>query len=181
MFQIDRQTAFLQPDPNAPGALRFGPFGEQRNRGIELTAEAAPVDGLRVIGGVSFLDAELRRTEGGVNQGNDAVGVPDLLVNANVEWDVPALPALTLTGRMVHTGEQAANVANTTSLDSWTRFDLGARYVTLVGGKPLTLRFTVDKWRTSGIGHRRSIRSGGPATGAATDVQGVGVDQFLMG
>jgi iron complex outermembrane receptor protein len=54
------------------------------------------------------------------------------------------VPALTLTGRVVHTGEQAANQANTLSLPSWTRFDLGARYVAVVGDKPLTLRFGVD-------------------------------------
>ncbi len=170
VFQIDRQTAFLQIDPDDPGALLFGPFGQQRNRGIELSAEAEPVDGLRMIGGVSFLDAELRRTEGGLNQGNDAVGVPDLLVNANVEWDVPALPALTLTGRMVHTGEQAANLANTTSLDSWTRFDLGARYVTLVGRHPLTLRFTVDNvaneryWASAFDTFRPDLLQGAPRT-----------------
>lgn len=123
-----------------------------------------------MIGGVSFLDAELRRTEGGVNQGNDAVGVPDLLVNANVEWDVPALPALTLTGRMVHTGEQAANLANTTALDSWTRFDLGARYVTLVGEHPLTLRFTVDNvaneryWASAFDTFRPDLLQGTPRT-----------------
>src|SRR3546814_5056861 len=34
--------------------------------------------------------------------------------------------------------------SNTLELDSWTRFDLGARYVALVGGRPLTLRFNVD-------------------------------------
>ena len=170
VFQIDRETAFLQPDPTDPGALRFGPFGEQRNRGIELSAEAEPVDGLRMIGGVSFLDATLRRTQGGLNQGNDAVGVPDLLVNANVEWDVPALPALTLTGRAVHTGEQAANLANTTRLDSWTRFDLGARYVTLVGHQPLTLRFNIDNvaneryWASAFDSFRPDLLQGAPRT-----------------
>ena len=170
VFQIDRETAFLQPDPANPGSLRFGPFGQQRNRGIELSAEAEPIDGLRMIGGVSFLDAELRRTQGGLNQGNDAVGVPDVLVNANVEWDVPALPALTLTGRAVHTGEQAANLSNTTSLDSWTRFDLGARYVTLVAGRPLTLRFTVDNvanaryWASAFDSFRPDLLQGAPRT-----------------
>ena len=38
LFQTDRETAFLQPDPATQGALRFGPFGEQRNRGIEFSA-----------------------------------------------------------------------------------------------------------------------------------------------
>ena len=67
-----------------------------------------------------------------------------MLANANIEWDLPFAPAFTLTGRVVYTGKQAVDAANTLELGSWTRFDLGARYVALVGGTPLTLRFNVD-------------------------------------
>jgi hypothetical protein len=84
------------------------------------------------------IDAKLRRTQNGVNEGNQAVGVPEYLLNANVEWDVPFIPALTVTGRVVHTGQQAANITNTLFLEEWTRFDLGLRYVAVVAGKPLT-------------------------------------------
>ena len=52
--------------------------------------------------------------------------------------------ALTLTGRVVATGEQRVDAANTLKIDGWTRFDLGARYVALVGQRPLTLRVGVD-------------------------------------
>ncbi|HCB78315.1 MAG TPA: TonB-dependent siderophore receptor, partial [Erythrobacter sp.] len=62
----------------------------------------------------------------------------------NVEWDVPFVPGFTLTGRAIHTGEQAANVTNTSYLDDWTTLDLGARYVLAAGGAPITLRFGVD-------------------------------------
>ena len=47
---------------------------------------------------------------------------------------------MTLTGRVVATGEQQVNLANTLELPAWTRFDLGARYVALIGGRPVTLR-----------------------------------------
>jgi iron complex outermembrane recepter protein len=144
LFQIDRPNSDYRADSNNPGQLIYGPFGVQRNRGIEFTLDAEPVDGLRVIGGFAVNDPELRRTPGGVNQGNDAPGIPTWTANANVEWDLPFLPALTLTGRVVHTGGQAANQANTLRLDDWTRFDLGLRYVTLVAERPLTLRFNVD-------------------------------------
>jgi iron complex outermembrane receptor protein len=67
-----------------------------------------------------------------------------LTASAHVEWDLPFAPGLTLTGRAVHTGQQWANAANTLRLDSWTRFDLGARYVFPAGEVPVTLRITVD-------------------------------------
>lgn len=170
LFQIDRATAVARPDPENPGALVYGPFGIQRNRGIELSLEGEPVEGLRIIAGGSLIDATLRRTPDGVNEGNDAVGVPEYLINANVEWDVPFLPALTLTGRAVHTGKQAANLANTATLPSWTRFDLGARYVALIGDKPLTLRFSVDNvaneryWASAFDTFRPDLLQGAPRT-----------------
>ncbi|WP_225205453.1 TonB-dependent receptor [Novosphingobium huizhouense] len=125
------------------GLKRFGLNGLQRNEGIEFTVNGEVAKGLRLIGGASVVDAKLRRTSGGINQGNRAVGVPDWTGNAGVEWDVPAT-GLTLTGRVVHTGKQAVNVANTLEIPAWTRFDLGARYVLVAADKPVTLRFGVD-------------------------------------
>ncbi|GAM07512.1 hypothetical protein MBENS4_4508 [Novosphingobium sp. MBES04] len=98
--------------------------------------------GLRVIAGTTYTDAKLRRTSGAVNEGNGAIGVPEWMANANVEWDLPF--GATLTGRVVYTGKQWVNAANTLELDDWARVDLGARYVLDAGDKPLTLRFTVD-------------------------------------
>lgn len=144
LFQIDRETSILRLDPDQPGFLEFGPFGIQRNSGIEFTLAGELADGLRLIAGGSLIDTSLRRTQNGVNEGNKAVGVPEYMLNANLEWDVPFAPALTLTGRVVHTGEQAANITNTLTLDSWSRVDLGARYVTLLGKNPVTFRINVD-------------------------------------
>lgn len=139
LFRIDKPNSFIDPV-----TIVYGNYGTQRNRGIEITLDGEPVEGLRIISGLTFNEAKLRRTEGGVNEGNDAVGVPDVLANANIEWDLPFVPALTLTGRVVYTGKQAVDAANTLELDDWTRFDVGARYVALLGDTPLTLRFNVD-------------------------------------
>lgn len=170
LFQIDQNTAILRPDPDQANALEFGPFGVQRNRGVEFTVAGELVDGLRLIAGGSIIDAKLRNTQNGVNEGNQAVGVPEYLLNANAEWDVPFAPALTLTGRVVHTGEQAANIGNTLFLDGWTRFDIGARYVAVVGGKPLTFRVNVDNvadadyWAAAFDSFRPDLLLGAPRT-----------------
>jgi iron complex outermembrane receptor protein len=170
LFQIDRETAILTPDAGRPGSLIFGPFGVQRNRGVEFTVAGELAAGLRLIAGGSVIDARLRRTQYGLNQGNQAVGVPEFLLNANAEWDVPFLPALTETGRVVQTGEQAANIANTLFLDPWTRFDLGARYVAVVSGRPLTFRVNVDNvannayWASAFDSFRPDLLLGTPRT-----------------
>ena len=145
-YQIEQPRSFAAPDPNAPGFLRFDSFGEQRNRGIEFSVDGEVTRGLRLIAGASILDAKLRNTGIAAQVGNKTPGVPDYLLNGNVEWDVPfaPAPALTVTGRVVRTGKQKVDAANTLQIPAWTRVDLGLRYVAIVAERPLTLRFNVD-------------------------------------
>lgn len=170
LYQTRQPSAYAVADPNAPGSFRFGVFGEQRNRGVEFSVDGEPVDGVRIIAGASINDAELRGTPGGENDGNGAVGIPDYLVNANVEWDLPFVRGATLTGRLVQTGAQPVNAANTLTIPDWTRFDLGARYVALIGDVPLTLRVNVDNvanrryWASSFDSFGAALLQGGPRT-----------------
>jgi iron complex outermembrane receptor protein len=122
----------------------FGIDGEQRNRGAEFTVYGAPVRGLRLLGGVTLLDAKQQRTAGGVNDGKDVIGAPDLQANLGVEWDVPGARGLSLSGRVLHTASQYADAANTQKVPSWNRIDAGVRYVTSVGKQALTLRAQID-------------------------------------
>lgn len=119
--------------------------GEQRNRGIELTAFGKPLEQVKVIGGVTLIDAELTKTENGAQDGNTGIGVPDVMANLNVEWDTPFVPGLTLEGRTIYTSAQYVNADNTAQIPSWTRFDVGARYTINMGNDhTLTLRSRVE-------------------------------------
>lgn len=123
---------------------RFSVNGEQRNRGLELSAFGQPLDTVRVLGGLTFLDSEQTQTQGGLYDGKQAVGVPEFQLNLNLEWDLTALPGLTLDTRIIHTDDQYANADNTVSAPAWTRWDLGARYQTEWDGRGLTLRARVN-------------------------------------
>jgi iron complex outermembrane receptor protein len=122
----------------------FGIFGEQRNQGLELSVFGMPAKGLRVLGGLTLLDAEQRRTANGANQGKDAIGVPDTQLNLGGEWDLPQVAGLSLNARALYTAKQYADAANLQQLPSWTRLDLGASYLTRIGERDLTLRARVD-------------------------------------
>tara|TARA_B100000678_G_scaffold167195_2_gene139633 strand:+ start:19041 stop:21221 length:2181 start_codon:yes stop_codon:yes gene_type:complete len=122
----------------------YSASGEQDVMGIEGSIFGEPTSGLRLIGGFTWLDAELANTEGGLNEGNTPIGIPEWQANANVEWDIPTVDGLTVEGRMVFTGEQYIDAANTTELDSWTRFDLGARLVVPLETNELTFRARVE-------------------------------------
>lgn len=144
LFRTTLPSALAIPDEQTSGLFRFGLFGMQRNQGIEATLDGELTPTLRVIAGVSLLDAKLRDTPGGANDRNRAPGVPTYLANANLEWDLPAVRGLTLTGRVVTTGKQQVDAANTLDIKGWTRFDFGGRFVTVVGGRSLTFRAGVD-------------------------------------
>lgn len=142
LFQTDQPQALTII--NGSGQSEFTVDGLQRNKGIEFSVDGEPVDGLRIIAGLSLTDAKQRRTQNGATDGLDAIGVPDYTANINVEWDLGFLPGVTLTGRLIQTGKQAVNLDNTLELPEWTRFDLGARYVVAAGDTPITFRFNVD-------------------------------------
>lgn len=123
---------------------RYTAGGEQENQGVELTVFGQPAPGLRLLGGATWLDAQINRALSSALQGKTPIGVPEFQANLNLEWDIATLEGLTLEGRVVHTGSQQANTANTVSLDAWTRYDLGARYAFEAGGKAVTLRARVE-------------------------------------
>ncbi|WP_020655077.1 TonB-dependent receptor [Massilia niastensis] len=137
LFTTSQPTAFVQN-------RRFGVFGEQRNRGLELSVFGTPARGLRLLGGLTLLDAEQRRTAGGLNEGKDAIGVPDTQLNLGAEWDVPGVQGLSLNARTLYTSGQYADAANTQKLPSWTRLDIGANYTTRIMDRDVTLRARID-------------------------------------
>lgn len=123
---------------------RFDVYGEQRHRGLELTMFGMPMPGVRVLGGLTLLDAEQVTTAAGVNQGKDVIGVPKIQLNLGGEWDVTGVQGLSLNARALYTSTQYADGANTQKLPSWTRLDLGANYAMRVMDRNVTLRARVD-------------------------------------
>jgi iron complex outermembrane receptor protein len=122
----------------------FDVYGEERHRGLELSVFGTPMRGMRLLGGLTLLDAEQVTTAGGVNQGKDAIGVPKTQLNLGGEWDVAGVPGLSLNARTLYTSTQYADGANTQKLPSWTRLDLGANYAMRVMDRAVTLRARVD-------------------------------------
>jgi iron complex outermembrane receptor protein len=144
-FQIAQPDALSVDDP-AGGLPTLTLDGEQRNRGIELTAYGALADSVRLLGGVTLIEATQTKNDGGRN-GWRAANTPKFRAVVGGEWDTPFIEGLTLTGRLTHTGNVVAlNRRPDLKLPAWTQVDLGARY-SLAGpwsDKPITFRFDVD-------------------------------------
>lgn len=138
LFSTTKPRAFLN-DANI-----FSTSGKDRHQGIELAVQGEAVKGLRVLGGLTWLDAKQLTTGAPATDGQRVIGVPKLQANMGAEWDVPGVPGLAVDGRLVHTGASYANATNTLRVPGWNRLDVGARYLTEVQGKLVTLRARID-------------------------------------
>lgn len=139
---------------------------EQRNRGVEFTVFGEVQPGIRVLGGVTLIDAELTKTSTAANLGKTPIGVPQVQANLSAEWDTPFAPGLTLVANTIYTGHQYLNGANTQVLPAWTRLDLGARYNTRINNRPVTLRALVqnvfDNNYWAGVASFSALSQGAP-------------------
>jgi len=150
LFQIEKPEAYTD------SSGQFGLAGSQRNRGLELSIYGEPVTGVRLLGGITFMDPELRGTAAAKQDGNHAIGVPRYQAVMGAEWDIPALTGLTLQAYVQRRGSQYVNIDNTGKIPAWTRLDLGARYSTKIDGRNVVWRAGVDNvtdkkyWATVG-------------------------------
>ena len=137
VFNTSKQSSIVEDNV-------FSTDGEQQNQGLELSVFGMPTSNLRVLGGFTWLDAEMTKTQDGTLDGKTAIGVPDLQANINLEWDVDALPGLTVDARAAYTSKQYASADNSLEVDASNRFDLGVRYSFFAGMTDITLRARVD-------------------------------------
>ncbi|MBF5003328.1 TonB-dependent receptor [Diaphorobacter caeni] len=138
VFQITKPYATIDPS-----TLTFGVFGKQRHRGVEVQLFGELAKGVRLIGGATFMNAEVRDPLNAAGQTLRPVGVARRQLALQGEWDVPAASGLTLTAHALHSGDVYADATNFAKVPGWTVYDLGARYVTRLGNTQLTLRAMV--------------------------------------
>lgn len=142
LFHIQKPSGLV--GSNGDGTFTYQVGAEQRNRGVELNVFGEVARGTRLLGGVTFNDARLTKTEGGTYNGNAAPNVSRWQLNLGSDHDVAAVPGLTLSARMIASSAQHVDAANLRRIPGWTRWDIGARYKIRAGGRPLVLRAGVD-------------------------------------
>ncbi|MCP1497085.1 iron complex outermembrane receptor protein [Pseudomonas migulae] len=137
VYRIEQPSSYTQN-----GIFRVD--GQQQNKGAELNIYGEPLDGLRLLSGATLMKTEIEGSTNGVNDGNRAVGVPHFQLNVGADWDVPGIEGAALSARMLRTGGQYLNAANTQSIPAWNRFDVGSRYAFRLDEKEITLRANLE-------------------------------------
>jgi iron complex outermembrane receptor protein len=139
---------------NADASCTRARDGAQRHRGIEAAAgwRTGPwALRLTALG----LQAKREDSVDGVNDGRRPTNVPARSIKAQAQYDLAALPGLTLLAALTSESARIALPDNSAQTPGWTQVDLGARYTTTARGKIVVWRLGLDNaadtraWRES--------------------------------
>ena len=164
-FRMSRPFAYTDPT-----TYLYANYGTQRNYGVEFQASGNITENLSVLGGMTWLDAQLLNTGVVKTSYKQVVGVPPLMANVLLDYRLPFLKGGAVNANVHYMGRRAANVYNTTFAPSYVTLDLGARYATHVYRQPLVFRFGVNNVTNQGYWasvYPSSINGGGSATNSA--------------
>jgi iron complex outermembrane receptor protein len=142
LFQINKANQFDRN--NGDGTLTSVQDGREIHKGIEITATGKIMPDLRILGGVTLMDSRVVQTASPVTDNKRPVGVSDRMAKVTMEYDLPFLEGLTLTGGVYYYGPQAVDAINSAFIKSYVTEDLGLRYRTKTRwGQEVTYRLNV--------------------------------------
>ncbi|WP_372391808.1 TonB-dependent receptor [Xanthomonas sp. NCPPB 3582] len=154
LFDIRQAYQFTQPQTD--GGLLFVQQGRLRNRGLELSADGAATEQLRLFASVAAIRARAEDTGIPDYEGHQAINVPKLRASLQADYSVPGIDGLAVLAGVQYSGRKFADRLGNASVPAYTVANLGARYATTVGGLATTWRLNVDNlfdkryWRDSG-------------------------------
>jgi len=126
-FDLTRDNVVGTVPGSAPAVSQA--IGEINVKGAELEAQVNLGD-FKVLGALTYLEAEVVTATGTVPVGNTPVQIPDLTASLWVDYTIPegALQGLSIGGGIRYLGESWADEANTLEVPSATVFDAAIRY-----------------------------------------------------
>lgn len=114
--------------------------GEQRHKGVELSAQGAITDKVFVMTSAMYLDAAYERDN--LYQDKTPVDAPQWSASLWSRYEL--LPSFALNGGLIYEGKRYADAANTITKDGYTRFDLGATYQISIFENDVNLRLNIE-------------------------------------
>ncbi len=143
LFRIEKGLQYY--DVTNPQSPRFVQDGKQVHQGIEFTAIGMLTDNLSVLGGFTWLDAEVKEQKQQPQlEGKKPADVAEQLYKLRAEYNVPQLRNLSLSAAAIYTGSSYGDLLNTDKVPAYTLYDVGARYIVDVGGLLTTLRLDLQ-------------------------------------
>jgi iron complex outermembrane receptor protein len=145
VFDVRKPYFNLDPD------RVYRELGTVRHRGVELSLAGQPIQGLSVVAGAVFMDAEVAGEAVDLEViGPRPVGTTGRTIRANFDYRLPFFEPLSVDLGITSLGGKVASAREFAELggkqlmtEALTTFDIGARYRFKAGAAPATLRAQV--------------------------------------
>lgn len=139
LFQVEK------PYFNLNRANVFGPLGQVRHRGVELSLAGPVAPGLTVVAGAVMIDPKV--TGEPVDRGLVGpipVGPSPLFGLVTLQYQPAFWGGFSIDGQAVYGAAQVATSDNLLKTPAWSQLSLGARYAFKVRGVPSSIRAQVS-------------------------------------
>jgi iron complex outermembrane receptor protein len=139
-FTDQNQVVVVNGEPRPP----FVRSGDETHRGLELSAEGKATADLAYGLSLLALNTKQEGTGDATLDGKRVTNVPNVKSSAWLDYAVPALPGLKLSGDWQYAGRKAFDAGNSVMVPSYNVFGLGASYALKLASTRVTLRARVD-------------------------------------
>ncbi|VVP54491.1 Ferric-anguibactin receptor FatA [Pseudomonas fluorescens] len=154
LFQI--RQAYQYSRPNDDGTFTFTQQGEQKNTGLELSANGWASQRLQIAASVAAIRARVSDSGTPAYEDHQAINVPTLRANLQGDYALPGIDGLALLGGVQYSASKYANRQGGVETGAYAIFNVGSRYSTRIDGYDTVFRLTVDNlfdkryWRDAG-------------------------------
>ncbi|WP_454835367.1 TonB-dependent siderophore receptor [Pseudomonas lini] len=154
LFQIRQDYQYSRP--NDDGTFTFTQQGEQKNTGLELSANGWASQRLQISASVAAIRARVTDSGTPAYEGHQTINVPTLRANLYGDYALPWFDGLALLGGVQYSGSKYANRQGEVQTGAYAIFNIGSRYSTRIDGYDTVFRLTVDNlfdkryWRDAG-------------------------------
>jgi iron complex outermembrane receptor protein len=160
LFQVEKPYFNLNP------ANVFGPLGQVRHRGVELSLAGRAAPDLTIVAGAVMIQPRVsgEPVDRGL-VGAIPVGPTPLTGLLSLQYQPASWHGFSVDGQVTYGSAQVATVDNALKVPAWTELALGARYAFKLHGVPASLRaqaFNVTNGYTWGAGSNGSFFTHAP-------------------
>ena len=154
VFQTRQAYQYARPD--GTGLFTYVQQGEQKNTGLELSANGWATDRLQIATSVAAIRARVTGSGTPEYEGHQAINVPKLRASVYADYALPWVNGLAVLGGVQYSAKKYANRTGNVEVGDYAVVNVGSRYTTKVDGYETVFRLSVDNlfdkryWRDAG-------------------------------
>ncbi|WLH76066.1 TonB-dependent siderophore receptor [Pseudomonas fluorescens] len=153
VFQTRQAYQYARP---AGDTFTYVQQGEQKNTGLELSANGWATDRLQIATSVAAIRARVNNSGTPDYEGHQAINVPTLRASVYADYALPWMNGLALLGGVQYSARKYANRSGNVEVGDYAVVNVGSRYTTKIDGYETVFRLSVDNlfdkryWRDAG-------------------------------